>query len=426
LQPEHSLKEWLARLESGHPADIELGLERSRAVLGRLDISFSCPVITVGGTNGKGSTCAFLEAILKQSGYRTGLYTSPHLLSYNERVRIDGANCTDDAIVSGLEAVEAVRGSTSLTYFEHGTLGALWQFSGAGLDALILEVGLGGRLDAVNLIDSDVSIVTSVDLDHQDWLGHDRESIGFEKAGIFRPGRPAVCTDPHPPQSLVKHAETTSADLQLLGRDFSYQDAGEAWDLNWRGRTVALLPRPALSGAFQLRNASAALAGLLNLGDSLPVSAGAMREGIAMAHVAGRFQKVAERPQVILDVAHNPEAARALASNLRDSAVSGRTYAVFAMLADKDLAGVIAPLKDRIDAWFICGLDVSRGRSQSQIAEQSASLLGNRLQGSYPSPVEAYEAAAGCATENDRIIIFGSFHTVASVAAAHSTWRLTR
>ena len=427
MQPElgnhGSLPSWLASLESRHPKSIDLGLERSREVLQRMALQLACPVILVAGTNGKGSTCAYLEAVLQAAGYRTGLYTSPHLLRYNERVRIDAKDCSDEAIVTGLAAVEAARGKTSLTYFEHGTLGAAWQFAQANVDVAVLEVGLGGRLDAVNLFEPEVSIVTSVDLDHQDWLGADREAIGFEKAGIFRASKPAICADIQPPLSLRKHAHLIGANLQLIGQDFSYRRGTDNWQFDGHGQTLSGLPLPAMAGEYQLRNAAAALAGLLAAKDRLPLTEPAIHLGLRQAWAAARFQQVATHPQVILDVAHNPEAARALAGNLRERPVAGRTLAVFALLADKDLAAVVSPLQDLIDAWYVCGLDGARARPADELARDLGQFIPNKPIECYASPVEGYATARSAASENDRILVFGSFHTVASVLAAHPTWQ---
>jgi dihydrofolate synthase/folylpolyglutamate synthase len=321
--------------------------------------------------------------------------------------------------------VEAVRGQTSLTYFEHGTLGAAWQFAQAKVDAAILEVGLGGRLDAVNLFEPDVSIVTSVDLDHQDWLGADREAIGFEKAGIFRPGKPAVCGDPQPPRSLGEHAHKMAARLQLIGRDFGYRRNTDNWQFYWYGQLLSDLPLPVMVGEFQLRNAAAALAGLLNVRDRLPLTEAAMHQGLRQARAPARFQIIAGEPEVILDVAHNPQAARALADNLMARPVAGHTLAVFALLADKDLPGVVSALEHLIDAWYVCGLKGPRTRPADELARDVRKLIGGKALASYPSPVEGYAAALSTASENDRILIFGSFHTVASVLAAHPTWQFS-
>ena len=345
-----SLTDWLARLEQLHPSTIELGLERVRRVKDALGLAPAFPLIMVGGTNGKGSTCAYLEAILGAAGYRTGLYTSPHLLRYNERVRIAGREASDAELVAAFERVDAARGDTSLTYFEFGTLGAMVQFIAAGVDVAILEVGLGGRLDAVNVFDADVAVVTSVDLDHMDYLGDTREKIGFEKAGIYRGRRPAICADPAPPDSLLEHARRIGADLRCVGRDFFALREGDRW--TYRGPALVWqdLPLPAMAGAYQLRNAAGALAALEAVRGRLPVSEAAIRQGLRAAQVPGRFQRIARAPEVILDVAHNPEAARALAATLREQPVTGRTLAVVGMLADKDAAAVFAALRGEVDA----------------------------------------------------------------------------
>ncbi|MDZ7593295.1 MAG: bifunctional tetrahydrofolate synthase/dihydrofolate synthase [Thiobacillus sp.] len=410
-----SLADWLARLEQLHPSTIELGLERVRRVKDALGLSPDFPLIIVGGTNGKGSTCAYLEAVLAAAGYKTGLYTSPHLLRYNERVRIAGHESADVDLVQAFERIDAARGDTSLTYFEFGTLGAMAQFIDAGVDVAILEVGLGGRLDAVNVFDAEVAIVTSVDLDHMDYLGDTREQIGFEKAGIYRAGRPAICADPAPPVSLLAHARQIGADLRCVGRDFSAQREGDQW--TYRGQTVSwpALPLPALAGTFQLRNAAAALAALEAVRDRLQVSEAAIRQGLAQARAAGRFQRIARAPDVILDVAHNPEAARALAATLREQPVAGRTLAVVGMLADKDAAGVFSALQGEIDAWWTCTPDSPRAQDAVALA---AAL--NAYAGGAPISVQsdvntALAEAQSAAREGDRILVFGSFHTVAAV-----------
>jgi dihydrofolate synthase/folylpolyglutamate synthase len=337
-----TLPEWLAHLESMHPKAIDMGLERVKQVKDGLGIHFDCPVIIVGGTNGKGSTCAMLESILLQAGYRVGLYTSPHLIDFNERARINGEAVSDEALIENFEIVEAQRGTTSLTYFEFTTLAILKLFAKANLDAVILEVGLGGRLDAVNIIDADVAIVTSVDIDHQEYLGNTREQIGYEKAGIFRHGKAAICSDPLPPKSLVEHAETIGADLWLLGRDFNYAGDKQQWGYGGRNQRRNSLGYPSLRGANQLLNASAALAALEVLRHRLPVGAQEVRNGLVMVELPGRFQVLPGRPSVILDVAHNPHAAATLAQNLDNMAFHPYTYAVFGTMHDKDIDGVIA------------------------------------------------------------------------------------
>jgi dihydrofolate synthase/folylpolyglutamate synthase len=413
-KPPSSLDDWLARLEQAHPAAIELGLDRVARVRDAMQLHPMFPVIIVGGTNGKGSTCAYLESILRAQGYKTGLYTSPHLLRYNERVRIDGCEASDDAVVDGMEAVEAARSDISLTYFEHGTLAAVWQFMQAGVEVAVLEVGLGGRLDAVNVFEPVLSVVTTVDLDHQAWLGDTREAIGFEKAGIFRTGRPAICADADPPQSLIDHAHAVGATLLRAGRDFSCEGFAGGWNFCTGETCLAGLPLPALAGAHQLANAAAALAALGELGEALPVSLAAIHAGLANADLPGRFQRIPGGVEVVLDVAHNPESARALAENLHTYAARGKTYAVFALLADKDAAAVIEPLKDCFDAWFVAGLSGERGQSGEELATQ--------VRGRVPAPVmvldyplSAFEAAKLQAVEGDRITVFGSFYTVAAV-----------
>jgi dihydrofolate synthase/folylpolyglutamate synthase len=410
-----SLADWLAMLEGRHPQSIELGLDRVRRVADALALAPRFPVVTVGGTNGKGSTCAYLEAILRAAGHRTGLYTSPHLRRYNERVRIAGNEAGDAALIGAFEAVEAARGDVSLTYFEFGTLAAMAQFVSAGVEVAILEVGLGGRLDAVNLWDADAAIVTGVDLDHQDYLGDTREAIGYEKAGIFRAGRPAICADPDPPERLVAHARAIGADLLRLGPDFAIERHDGRW--NWRGRDRAWtdLPLPAMRGAYQLRNAAGALAALDALAARLPVDAAAIRTGLAAARATGRFQQIAARPEIIVDVAHNPEAARALAGVLAESPARGRTLAVVGMLADKDAAGVIAALRPVVDAWWTCTPPSARARDAAALADSVRAHAPGAAVQVAGAPAEALAAARSAAGENDRIVAFGSFYTVAAV-----------
>jgi dihydrofolate synthase/folylpolyglutamate synthase len=420
-----SLNDWLTRLESLHPKAIEMGLDRVSEVASRLGIRFDCPVITVGGTNGKGSTCAMLEAMLLQGGYHVGLYTSPHLLHFNERARINGELASDEALCTNFEAIEAARQDVSLTYFEFTTLAILKHFADAGLDAVILEVGLGGRLDAVNLIDADVAIVTSVDLDHQDYLGDTREKVGFEKAGIYRSGRTAICSDPSPPQSLLDHAAAIGADLWLFGRDFNYSGDRQQWNFGGRQQRRNALAYPSLRGANQLLNASAALAALEALRERLPLGAQEVRSGLVMVELPGRFQVLPGRPAVILDVAHNPHAAATLSQNLEQMGFHPYTHAVFGAMADKDIAGILAHLVDRIDHWYLADLPLPRAASAAALAE-SLALAGVRpsnVPGAersvqcFATPAEAYAAARGRATENDRIVVFGSFVTVAGVMA---------
>ena len=412
-----SLGEWLEYIERLHPKTIELGLERVAAVRDALRLAPTFPVITVGGTNGKGSACAMLESILRHAGFKVGCYTSPHLLRYNERVRIDGREARDAQLTGAFSEVDAARGQTQLTYFEFGTLAAVWLFVQERVDAAVLEVGLGGRLDAVNAFDSDCALVMSVALDHMDYLGADRERIGFEKAGIFRPNRPAICADPDPPVSLRRHAAGIGARLMVLNTDFGFVADGARWQY-WgpRGKKGAL-PHPALRGACQLANAAACLTALDSLRERLPVTMNDIRTGLLLAENPGRFQVLPGRPVVILDVAHNPQAAAALADNLERMGPHARTFAVFAMLRDKDIAGVVEATKAHIDHWFVAGIDAPRG--------SDAALLVRTLQRSgvtkpvtpCASVAAAYAQACGMAAGNDRILVFGSFHTVAAVVS---------
>ncbi len=410
---------WLALLETLHPKPIAMGLDRVREVLARMRVEIACPVVTVTGTNGKGSTTAFCDAMLRAAGYRTGRYTSPHLTRYNERVALDGAPVEDDALIAAFHAVEdartAVAPPTPLTYFEFGTLAALWLFARARPDALVLEVGLGGRLDAVNVLDADVAVVTAVDLDHMDYLGETREDIGREKAGIFRPGRPAVCGDRDPPSTLVAHSHALGAPLVLIGRDYDAIVQGSQWRYRGPGGDRFGLPIPALRGDFQLANAATAIAALAQLRDILPVDGGAIRTALVNVELPGRFQSLPGRPAIVLDVAHNPHAGRALAAALGTMGFHPRTTAVFAMLADKDIDGVIAAVKGRVDRWEVATLPPPRGARAELLRDRLlAAGVAPGAVGTHDDPTHAYEAAAAGADEADRIVVFGSFLTVAA------------
>jgi dihydrofolate synthase/folylpolyglutamate synthase len=374
-------------------------------------------VLTVGGTNGKGSVCAYLESILLRAGFRTGLYTSPHLLRYNERVRINGGEIDDESLLRAFERIERARGEVSLTYFEFGTLAAALIFNQSRLDVAILEVGLGGRLDAVNLFDADCAAVISVDLDHMNLLGPTRESIGFEKAGIFRSARPAVCADPDPPASLLAHARSIGAHLRRIGIDFGYEAQGQHWRYFGPAGKRNALPHPALRGAHQLGNAAAAIAVLDELKSKLPVSMQALRMGLASASLPGRFQVLPGRPAVVLDVAHNPHAARALVRCLQAHRGFRRTIAVFAMLADKDIAAVAETVKTRIDRWYVASLPGPRGSSAQSLAKLIERVDPGKPLRRFASLADAYHGAVESAAENDRILVFGSFHTVSEVLA---------
>jgi len=414
-----TLAAWLAYLEKLHPKSIALGLERVKAVHARMDAVLSCPVVIVTGTNGKGSTCAMLESIVRSAGYRTGVYSSPHLLRYNERVRIGGESQDDAAIVAAFSAVEDARADTPLTYFEYGTLAALWAFARANLDVAVLEVGLGGRLDAVNIVDADVAVVTTIDLDHMDYLGPTREHIGFEKAGIFRPGRPAVCAEPDPPATLTAHARDIGAPLVQIGRDFGYVSEAAQWRYWGPGGERFGLPVPALRGAYQLANASTALAALGLLQDRLHVPASAIRDGLCNVTLPGRFQVLPGRPAIVLDVAHNPHAARALAATLSTMGYFRETIAVFGMLADKDIGGVIAATASRIDRWFVASVPGPRGATADSVRAMLESARVERGSIATFDDVEtAFAAAREGAGDADRIVVFGSFLTVAAALAA--------
>lgn len=408
-----NLEQWLAYQSSLNPQDIELGLARIGRVWARLGApALARVVVSIAGTNGKGSSAAMLDAIGRQAGYRTGLFTSPHLLRYNERIRIDGEVATDQALCQIFTDIEQARGDIPLTYFEFGTLAAFLLFARAELDLAILEVGLGGRLDAVNLIDADAALVTGVALDHQDWLGDDIEDIAYEKAGIFRGGRPAVYASAEAPSRLRRHAAAIGADLQLAGADFSVLENGQTWD--WQGRRTRRggLPLPTLRGRHQLDNAAGVLALLDTLADVLPVDQKAVREGLLGARQHGRFELIPGEPTWVLDVAHNPQAAASLATNLADLKQQGRLLAVFAMLGDKDVATVQKSLSDQVDDWFLAGLDEPRGLSGMALLQRLAD--DTAVRGVHESVPEALAAARSSAASTDVILVFGSFHTVAA------------
>jgi dihydrofolate synthase/folylpolyglutamate synthase len=416
-----TLDAWLAQIEALHPrgsAGIELGLERVAAVKARLGQRETCPVVLVGGTNGKGSTCAMLERILLAAGYCVGLYTSPHLLRYNERIRINGVAVDDSSLCAAFARVEQGRGDAALTYFEFGTLAAWEVFATASPDAIILEVGLGGRLDATNVYEPACAIVTGVDLDHMDFLGADREAIGREKAGIFRRGVPAICGDSRPPHSLAAHAETIGTRLQVMARDFGYLRHDQQW-LYWARPAGAGeirrggLAFPALRGDQQLANAACALAALDALHARLPVAMKDIRQGLVAVELAGRFHVLPGRPAVVLDVAHNPQAARVLAVNLGNMAFHANTWAVFGMLEDKDIDGVIDALSERVTHWLPCTLEGRRAASADFLAGR---LRAREMQvvGEFASPAAALACAQEKAGEGDRILAFGSFLTVAA------------
>jgi dihydrofolate synthase/folylpolyglutamate synthase len=413
--PPATLDDWLDYQQRTHPRAIELGLERVREVWMRLGAPVpACVVITVGGTNGKGSTVAFLEAMLSAAGRRVGAYTSPHLLRYNERVRVAGLDAAEATLTDAFARIEAARGTIPLTYFEYGTLAALWIFAHSDLDVALLEVGLGGRLDAVNLIDADAAIVTTVDLDHQEWLGNDRESIGYEKAGIFRGARPAIVGESDPPRALLAQAQRIGADLRVCGRDFffAHDAALDRW--HWQGGDDELgLPMPRLCAPCQLANAAAAIAALYALRPRLGWHPQAIAVGVAKARIGARLQIFAGEPSLIVDVAHNPQAARVLAQWLRATRGAGRTFAVFGALGDKDVCGITAALRDTIDAWYFGGLDRDspRGLAAGALRERVGALTIETVAANIPT---ALAQAFGAARAGDRVIAFGSFFVAAA------------
>ena len=422
-----TLDEWLAHCARLHPKTMDLSLERTVEVARRLGIAFRVPVITVAGTNGKGSTCAMLESIARHAGYRVGLYQKPELVRFEERCRIGGAAVDADALALHFAAVEAARGDVVLTLFEFSTLAIARLLSLAELDLEILEVGLGGRFDSVNAFNPDCVVITSIDLDHTEWLGPDRESIGLEKAQVMRPGKPAIVSDPLPPQSVVDHAAAIGADLWRVGRDFNHSGDRQQWSWSGRGRRYHAMAYPALRGANQLLNAAGAIAALEALREQLPISAQAVRTGLATVELPGRFQIVPGQPALVLDVAHNPHAVAALAINLDAMGFFPRTAAVFGVMRDKDIPGLLARMVPLVDAWYCCDLPTPRAASAEELAAHvrkaiatmraagAAGPLGevpvHRLNG----PAEALRQAAADADPADRIVVFGSFYTVGGV-----------
>ncbi len=427
-----TLPQWLEHAERLHPRTIEMGLDRVRQVAQRLEggqgLRLPCPLVTVGGTNGKGSTCAMLEAIYQQAGYRTGVYTSPHLVRFEERCRVLGGVVDAAALLPAFAEVERARRGdahagqpeVALTYFEFTTLAIVLTLARAGLDVIILEVGLGGRLDAVNLFDADCAVITSVDLDHMEYLGSDREAIGYEKAGIMRTGRPVVVSDPVPPQSVLDRALEVGADLWRLGRDFHFAGDKQQWGWSGRSRRYSGLAYPALRGANQLVNAAGVLAALEALHPRLPVTAQAVRNGLALVELPGRFQIVPGQPTLVLDVAHNPHAVAALAENLDAMGYYPVTHAVFGAMADKDLRPMFERVGPLIDRWYFTDLPLPRAAPALDLAAiwQGGNRRSDVAFSRYADPMAALAAAVAQADPADRIVVFGSFHTVGGVLQA--------
>jgi len=413
-----NLADWLIHLESLHSKPIALGLERVEQVWQNLGLQPDFPIITVGGTNGKGSVCAMLESMLHAAGYKVGCYTSPHLLHYNERISISKQQASDEELCRSFEKIEQVRGKVQLTYFEFGTLAAMQCFVEQDVEVAILEVGLGGRLDAVNVFDGDCAVIASVDIDHTDYLGDTREAIAYEKAGIMRSGKVAICADTDVPHAILAQAQKIGAELWCIGEEFGFTPHQGQWDFRGRAGSRNALPYPALRGRFQLGNACAALAALDALRNDLPVSMEAVRRGLGMATLAGRFQFVPGKPALILDVAHNPHAARSLADNLAGLPPCPRTWAVFSMLKDKDIAGVVYALDPHIDCWLVAGIAAPRGAEPAQL-EQVLRQCGVRGEiRACKNIADALSYACNEAGENDRILAFGSFYTVAEAMTA--------
>jgi dihydrofolate synthase/folylpolyglutamate synthase len=414
-----TLAEWLAHCERLHPKDIDMGLARGLELKKRLGLAFDVPVISVAGTNGKGSTCAMIESIALQAGYKVGLYIKPHFVHFEERCRVNGRSVAAEELLPHFEAVERAREGMALTYFEFTTVAIMRLLSQAELDLVILEVGLGGRLDTVNIIDTDCAVITSIDLDHQDYLGTDRESIGREKAAIMRPGKPAVFSDPVPPQSVEAYAKQIGADFWQIGRDFNY--AGDKQQWGWAGRSKRFngLAYPALRGANQLLNASGALAAFEALRDRLPISAQAVRSGLATVELTGRFQIVPGQPTLVLDVAHNPHAVGALYQNLDQMGFFPRTRVVFGAMADKDLAAILARMAPVVDDWHFCDLPIARATTAKHLqelhAQQGLRGPGPVTTHCHADPSAALAAAVAASDPADRIVVFGSFFTVGGV-----------
>ena len=412
-----NLQEWLSHCERLHPQNIDMGLDRVAAVAKNMGLQFACPVITVAGTNGKGSTCAMLEAILREAGYRTGMFTSPHLVYFEERCKMNGKAVSSTDLVTHFAKVEVARGDISLSYFEFTSLAIFSSLASADVDVVILEVGLGGRLDAVNVIDTDCAIITSIDIDHTEWLGPDRESIGREKAGIMRSGKPVIVSDPHPPASLAHHAATVGALHWQSGSDFHFSGDQQQWRWQGAGRTWAGLAYPALRGVNQLVNAAGVLAALQALKDSLPVNAQAIRLGLSRVEWAGRFQMLPGQPAVVLDVAHNPHSVAALAQNLDAMGYFAVTRVVMGAMADKDLQAMVQRLQPLVERWYFCDLPSSRAASAAQLQSvwQTCAPRNGQTAKTFDDPVAALAQAMADADPTDRILVFGSFLTVGGV-----------
>ena len=414
-----TLQQWLSWQEKLHLSEIDLGLERIGKVAKNLELlSPKFPIITVAGTNGKGSSVAILDAILTAEGYKTGSYTSPHLIDYNERIKLAGINASDEKIVDAFEKIDKARENISLTYFEFSTLAAMLIFSQQKVDVAILEVGLGGRLDAANLWDASLALITSIDIDHVDWLGDDREVIGKEKSGIMRKNTPVISGEPNPPRSIASEAKRIGAHLYQINQDFSYKlTKNNQWV--WSNKEVQLtLPQPSLKGEFQLNNASTVIAGLLSLKSLLPVSEDAISTGLLNAFSEGRLQVIASSPEWLIDVAHNPHAAKQLARYLSQNPVKGKTYALFSMFKDKDIKQVLQYMDQSITEWHIVGLQSPRGLSSDELKQHIERHNPHKLKGKiiqYEDFPAACESLQKITNIEDRVVAFGSFLVVSDV-----------
>lgn len=410
-----TLSEWLQYIEAGHDKVIDLGLDRMKEMIQRMDLFFECPIFVVGGTNGKGSTCAYIARTLMEEGYKVCEHTSPHIVRFNERARINGRLASDISLCNHFEIVEKARKDLSLSYFEFTLLAILSLFKEEKPDAMVLEIGLGGRLDAVNSLDPSVSVVTNIGIDHTAYLGNTREEIGYEKACIYRSGKPAVCADFDPPKSLTDYAKKIGAQLQLIGKDFSYENKGTSWIFRGKQKTYEQLPLPAMPGEFQLSNASAAFQALLDMQDIVPVKRKSLEAALTETQVEGRFWKISNEPEIILDVGHNPHAATQLAKTLKEEMIKGRTIAVCGMLKDKDRKSVCEIMSKEVDFWCLSDLPSDRGGRASTLRDflVDSGVEQEKIQ-TFQKVSEAIEKAKTVARDTDRIIIFGSFLTVAA------------
>lgn len=408
-----TLHDWLSWQEGLHLSAIDLGLDRIRIVAERLNLlTPSFKIFTVAGTNGKGSTVAMLDSILRTDGYSTGVYTSPHIIRYNERIQYNGSQASDELICQAFADIDQARGKVSLTYFEFGTLAAMLIFQQQKVDVAVLEVGLGGRLDAANLWDADVAVITSIGIDHVAWLGNDREKIGFEKAGIMRAGKPVICGDPVPPKSIAKHAKSINADLIQYDEHYQWQRDSSGWSYQYSNLNYQHLPLPALQGDVQVQNAATAITALI--ASDLNITETGIRQGLQNTVLMGRLQQVQDEPEVLLDVAHNAHAAKELANYLRNHKKAGKTRAVFSILADKDIEDVVSHLSDVVDEWYVSAVNDPRAMSATSIM-QALQKMECTVSGSYNTIDKAMDQALKQSRAKDRVVIFGSFLVISEV-----------